>query len=177
MTDTCQSGTSPSEKRTATYSPSPVRSGGLYSPVPAATDWRCLLASVCPNGVVLTDTCLLEQFWDSAFTFYALAKLFEDAPALLVTWKQITQSDEQVIKAREGKDWKGAWDIVAASMIIAHTGDRHAAQRAALKPQGHMYQQPDRTVQDTCTLHLEHVQKEHILGIWDGVATFLIDVR
>ena len=114
--------------------------------------------SVAPNGVVLSgskliawfkeanDTYLLEQFWTSAFAFNALAKLFDDAPDLLATWRQVTQSDERVIQARIDRDWKSAWNIVSASMIIAHTVDRHEAQRIVLKPQGHLFQHPDKTV-------------------------------
>ena len=70
-----------------------------------ATAMIAAVPSVAPNGVVLSgskliawfkeanDTYLLEQFWPSAFTFNALVKLFDDAPDLLATWRQVTQSN------------------------------------------------------------------------------------
>ena len=96
-----------------------AKNGGLCLTQKDATAMIAAVPFVAQNGVALTgskliawfkeanDTYLLEQFWTSAFAFNALAKLFDDAPDLLATWRQITQSDERVTTARADKDWKG----------------------------------------------------------------------
>ena len=153
-----------------------------------ATALIAAVPSVAPNGVVLTgakliawfkeanDTWLPEKFWTSAFAFNASSKLFSDAPDLLATWSQYTQSDAQVVRARESEDWKHAWTLLSKAIIRAHTGDRHGAQRSCVKAQGHLFQHPGKTVQDVSALHLEHVQKKSFLGLFDGIQTLLTDV-
>jgi len=145
--------------------------------------------SVAPKGVVLSGSKLLawfreivltyleERYWTSQFAFNALQKLFADAPALLATWRQVTQSDERVIALREEGRWKEAWTHAADAIIAAHVGDRHQEQRKRLKPAAHLRQTDDMTVATTATVHLEDVQSREVLGLWDGIASLVRDLE
>jgi hypothetical protein len=44
----------------------------------------------------LTTTYLERRYWISSYSFIATQGLFKDAPGLLATWRQTTQSDTQV---------------------------------------------------------------------------------
>ena len=145
--------------------------------------------SVAPKGVVLSGSKLLawfreivltyleERYWTSQFAFNALQKLFADAPALLATWRQVTQSDQRVIALRDEGRWKEAWTLAADAIIAAHVGDRHQAQRKRLKAAAHLRQRGDMTVATTATAHLEDVQSREVLGLWDDIASLVRDLE
>jgi hypothetical protein len=154
-----------------------------------AAEMLSAVPSIAPNGVVLSgpkllswfqqiDTTYLEQvYWGTSYAFNATQKLFADAPDLLATWKQVTQSDEQVVKLkREGK-WKEAFDLVAEAMISAHTGDRHAHHRKTLKPRSELVQGGSKTVAETVTALLEDQQARQVFGLWDGIGTLIHDLE
>jgi hypothetical protein len=133
--------------------------------------------SVAPNGDVLSGSKLLAwfkeldttylgpDFFGSQFSYNAMQTLFTAAPALLATFKQVTQSNEKVIALRRAAQWREAWAIVAQIIIATHTGDRHQAQRKWLKPAGYLLQHGDKTVLDASTAQLEHVQSRNVLGL------------
>jgi len=62
-------------------------------------------------------------------------------------------------------------------MIVAHTGDRHAAHRRVLGVRPGLTQNKDKTVADTATGLLEDAQSKLKLGLWDGIATLLADLE
>ena len=136
-------------------------------------DAAAMLSAVPPvatNGIVLSgskllawftevDTWLDKSYWaaKSPYNFNALQKLFADTPTLLMTYKQVTQSDARVIAHRAGGRWKEAGTLVADAIIATHTGDRHVALRKRLKPGAYLAQLGDMTVADAATAHLEDV--------------------
>jgi hypothetical protein len=125
----------------------------------------------------VTSTYLEPSYWTSSYSFNATKSLFSDAPELLATWKQATQSDTQVLKLKEQKKWRDAWTLVAASIVSAHVGDRLMALRKKLKAPQHLLQHGDKTVPKTATAHLEDVQASKVLGLWDHFATSLHDLE
>ncbi|MGB0675649.1 MAG: hypothetical protein ACPGOU_05435, partial [Candidatus Nanopelagicales bacterium] len=125
----------------------------------------------------LTGTYLTGKFWTSSYAFNSLSKLFEDAPDLKATWERVTQSDEKVIAARTDGEFEKAWSLVAEAMIVAHTGDRHAAHRRVLGVRPGLAQTKDKTVAHTATGLLEDAQSKLKLGLWDGIATLLADLE
>ena len=125
----------------------------------------------------LTGTYLTGKFWTSSYAFNSLSKLFEDAPDLKATWERVTQSDEKVVAARNDGEFEKAWSLVAEAMIVAHTGDRHAAHRRVLGVRPGLAQNKDKTVAATATGLLEDAQSKLKLGLWDGIATLLADLE
>jgi hypothetical protein len=125
----------------------------------------------------VTSTCLEASYWTSSYSFNATKSLFSDAPELLATWRQATQSDTQLLKLKEQKKWREAWTLASASTVTAHVGDRFMALRKKLKAPQHLLQHGDRTVAKTATVHLEDVQAAKVLGLWGHFATSLHDLE
>ena len=94
----------------------------------------------------VTSTYLEPAYWTSSYSFSATKSLFSDAPELLATWRQTTQSDTQVLKLKELGKWREAWTLVAASIVAAHVGDRLMALRKKAKAPQHLLQHGDKTV-------------------------------
>ena len=155
-------------------------------------DCAALLASVpsvIVNGKVLkgspllawfnelTATYLERRYWTSSYSFNATQSLFADAPELLATWRQTTQSDTEVLHLKKKKKWREAWDLVAASIVAAHVGDRLMALRKKVKAPQQRLQHGDKTVATTATQHLDEVQAARVLGLWDHFATLLHDLE
>ena len=153
-----------------------------------AAEMLSAVPSIAPNGVVLSgpkllswfqqiDTTYLEQvYWGTSYAFNATQKLLADAPDLLATWKQVTQSNEVVALKKEGK-WKEAWILVREAIIKAHTGDRHQAHRQTLKPRSELVQGGSKTVAETATALLEDQQARQVFGLWDGIGTLIHDLE
>ena len=95
-----------------------------------------------------------------------MSKLFDDAPDLMATWERVTQSDEEVVAARSSGEFERAWGLVQEAMIVAHTGDRHAANRRVLGVRPGLAQNKGKTVADTATGLLEDAQSKLKLGLW-----------
>ena len=145
--------------------------------------------SVVPDGRVLdgpkllawfneaVSTWLPQEYWDvGSFAFNATKSLFKDAPELEASWEQATQGDTQVVLLKSQRRWREAWDLVAASIVAAHVGDRHMALRKKVKAPQQLLQHGDKTVAKTCTAHLEDVQAARVLGLWDHFATLKRDI-
>jgi hypothetical protein len=127
------------------------------------------------NEVV--TTWLPKEYWATSYAFNATKTLFKDAPELMASWVQATQGDTQVLQLRSQNRWYEAWNLVAASIVAAHVGDRLMALRRKLKAPQHLLQHGDKTVAKTTTAHLEDVQAARVLGLWDHFATFLHDIE
>ena len=125
----------------------------------------------------MVTTWLPIEYWATSFAFNATKSLFKDAPELMASWEQATQGDTQVLQLKSQNRWRKAWNLVAASIVAAHVGDRHMALRKKTKAQQHLLQHGDKTVAKTTTAHLEDVQAARVLGLWDHFATFLHDIE
>ena len=89
------------------------------------------------NEVV--STWLPPEYWAvGSFAFNATKSLFKDAPELMASWVQATQGDTQVLQLKSQNRWREAWNLVAASIVAAHVGDRHMALRKKTKAPQHL---------------------------------------
>ena len=124
----------------------------------------------------VTSTYLTEKYWASSYAFNATQGLFSEAPELLATWRQSTQSDPQVLQLKEHGQWLEAWNLVRRSLVDAHVGDRLMALRKKVKAPNHLLQHGDKTVAKVATAHLDDVQACQVLGLWDSFATIIRDL-
>ena len=124
----------------------------------------------------VTSTYLTEKYWASSYAFNATQGLFSEAPELLATWRQSTQSDTQVLQLKEHGQWREAWNLVTDSLVDAHVGDRLMALRKKVKAPNHLLQHGDKTVAKVATAHLDDVQASQVLGLWDSFATIIHDL-
>ena len=125
----------------------------------------------------VTSTWLPEKYWASSYAFNATKNLFADAPELLATWRQSTQSDTQVLRLKELEEWHEAWLLVADSIVTAHVGDRLMALRKKVRAPQHLLQHGDKTVAKVATAHLDDVQASKVLGLWYPFATLIHDLE
>ena len=93
------------------------------------------------------------------------------------TWDQTVHSDAKVVALREKGEWKAAWDLVLTAMVRAHTGDRHASQRASSKTRGEFLQHGDKTVATVSQALVEENQSRAQLGLWNNIGTLIADLE
>jgi hypothetical protein len=125
----------------------------------------------------VTSTYLEPAYWTSSYAFNATKSLFSDAPELLATWRQSTQSGTQVLRLKELGQWREAWTVVSASIVAAHVSDRLMALRKKVKAPNHLLQHGGKTVAQVATAHLEDGQAAKVWGLWDPFATIIHDIE
>jgi hypothetical protein len=77
----------------------------------------------------VTSTYLEPAYWTSSYSFSATKSLFSDAPELLATWRQTTQSDTKVRKkAKAPQHLLQHGDKTVAKIATAHLEDVQAAK-------------------------------------------------
>jgi hypothetical protein len=78
----------------------------------------------------VTSTYLEPAYWTSSYSFSATKSLFSDAPELLATWRQTTQSDTKVRKkAKAPQHLLQHGDKTVAKIATAHLEDVHLQVR------------------------------------------------
>jgi len=123
------------------------------------------------------DTYLRDPiYWTTEYAFNLTQSLFVDAPEFLATWHQTVQSDARVVAHREAGRWKEAWDLVLEAIVLAHTGDRFAAQRLSCQPPTTFVQSEDKLVATMSQDLVEEDQSRSQLGLWNHVGTLLADL-